>query len=111
MQFRMLDLCIIFRNSSGPKVQPSANRLIDNLQYFLTFLKENAVQPSNNASEKTIRPEVLGRKSSFFAYCKLSGANAYSHNLPDCEGQRHRIPSKACQSFLHSPKSTFQIYS
>ena len=65
MRERMHDFCIIFRNSSDPRVQTRTKRLLDNWQHLFTFLAHDGVQPTNNSAERAIRPAVQWRKICF----------------------------------------------
>jgi len=65
MRERMHDFCIIFRNSTDPRVQTRTQRLLDNWRHLFTFLEYEGVQPSNNAAERAIRPAVQWRKICF----------------------------------------------
>jgi hypothetical protein len=65
MRERMHDFCIIFRNSSDPRVQTRTKRLLDNWQHLFTFLGHDGVQPTNNIAERAIRPAVQWRKICF----------------------------------------------
>jgi transposase len=65
MQERMHDYCVIFSESTDPRVQTRTKRLLDNWHHLFTFLEHDGVQPTNNTAERAIRPAVQWRKICF----------------------------------------------
>jgi len=62
---RMKRYCLIHTDSSDKEVAARAKRTIRNRPHLFTFLTHEGVEPTNNAAEQEIRPEVLWRKNCF----------------------------------------------
>lgn len=55
---------LLERNYRNPDNRRLVGRMIKHRQHLLTFLYEEAVEPTNNAAERALRPAVISRKLS-----------------------------------------------
>jgi len=55
---------LLERNYRDPDNRRLAGRMIKHRQHLLTFLYEEAVEPTNNTAERALRPAVISRKLS-----------------------------------------------
>jgi len=62
---RMKSSCLRYRNSSDKGVRTRAAGFLKNWDILFTFLRVEGVEPTNNASERAIRPAVQWRKICF----------------------------------------------
>jgi len=62
---RMKSSCLRYRNSSDKSVRTRAAGFLKNWDILFTFLRVEGVEPTNNTSERAIRPAVQWRKICF----------------------------------------------
>lgn len=62
---RMKHYCLKYKSSPDKEASARAKRTIRNWPHLFTFLTHEGVEPTNNAAEQEIRPEVLWRKLCF----------------------------------------------
>lgn len=62
---RIKKLCLRYQNSTDNSARTRARRLLKNWEHLFTFLRYEAVEPTNNAAERALRPPVQWRKICF----------------------------------------------
>jgi transposase len=65
MRARMRRYCLKYRSSPDAAVRTRAKRMLKNWDHLFTFLTHEGVEPTNNTSERALRPAVQWRKLCF----------------------------------------------